>query len=300
VYESLNKITENVSEKEDVRLQATVLLKRLYNITKEYLRYERRSQEDIIMEEMNNALASEEMIIEERKINKKFNPKIDSLAYIDSHLKDDARVREEMGRLIKEEMNKLAYAKKLEDYLVDYQMPHLEYINNPLVVKEIERVEKEKKLNIFQTSIATKFEEPAPNKYHDYATWEKLLQKVHLSLQQYNIKNFNLDLLIKFGPEAWKKHLAAFECLVNQLDNEKINLETQCEEINKQRKFSQIEFNENVIDLESKHSYYLNQYVGIQKECLKLKYKIKKLIKYKKTKLRSKGRKKNKTVNINK
>jgi pre-mRNA-splicing factor SPF27 len=293
VYENLNKITDNVHEKDDIRLQAIVLLKRLYNITNKYLKYERkRDEDDIVMQDnhLSNALATEEMVREEKRINKRLNPLIDSLAYIDGHFREETRVKEEMNKLIREEMNKLATTKKLEDYLTDYQFPHLEYMNDPLILKEINRIEKDKKLNVFHSSIETKFEEPAPNKYHEYNTWEKLLQKVQLSLQQFNVKNFNLDLLIKFGPEAWKKYLIVFENLVNQLDLEKSSLERQCEEINKQRKFNQVEFNETMKDLESKHSYYMNQYLGIQKECLKLKYKIKKLVKYKKNKIRAKGR----------
>lgn len=268
------------------------MLKRLYNITNKYLKYERKRNEDEIFSQdihILNALTSQEMI-EETKINKRLNPLIDSLAYIDCHLREETRVKEEMNHLIREEMKKLAVTKKLEDYLTDFQLPNLEYMNDQSILKEISRIEKDKKLNIFNSAIETKFEEPAPNKYHDYNTWEKLLQKVQLSLQQFNVKNFNLDLMIKFGPEAWKKYLSVFENLVNQLELEKSSLEAQCEEINKQRKFNQVEFRETMTDLESKHSYYINQYLGIQKECLKLKYKIKKLVKYKKNKIRTKGK----------
>ena len=254
VYENLNKITDNLKEKDDVRIQATVLLKKLYNdVSQKYIKYEKNGgndqeeKEDIIMTNSQNALTSEEMLLRSSNYNnnynknKRINPLIDSLSYIDGKYKEETRVKDEMNRLIKEEMSRLATVKKLDDYLENaITPPELKYVNDPVIQREIERVEKEKKLNIFNQEINTKFEHPPPNKYHDYEYWNKLVNKVNVSAQQISIKNLNLDLLVKFGPTAWKKYLSAFECTVNQLEGEKAELEKQCEEINVERKFKQV------------------------------------------------------------
>lgn len=307
VYENLYKITENLFESEDVRLQAVVMLQRLYNVKGKKLKYIRPQDDlEIVHDENNTPLAigdARETLenlhhLKERKQNKL----IDSLPYIDQHYKEETFVKEEMNRLLKEEINKLAETKTPQDYLEHHPYPSLEYLNDPLINDEIKRIEAGKKLNIFHTEIDTKFEDPAPNKYHDYSNWKHLIKNVNLSLQQYNVKNLNLDLLIKFGPDSWKKYLTTFESIVTQLENEKKELENQNAEINRERKLKQVEALDTLNDKQSKLQYYIHQNMDIQKECLKLRYKIKKLIKYKKRKLRLRRKegKLNKQSNLSK
>lgn len=59
-------------------------------------------------------------------------------------------------------------------------------------------------------------------------------------MQHFSIKNFNLDILIKYGPAIWKQFLSNFECLITQLQNEKHNWEQLNNEINQKRKFPQV------------------------------------------------------------
>jgi Zn-dependent M16 (insulinase) family peptidase len=65
---------------------------------------------------------------------------------------------------------------------------------------------------------------------------------MNTSLQHFNIKSFNLDLLIKYGPSTWKRYLSLFENLITQLTKEKESIEKKNDEINQERKFKQVLF----------------------------------------------------------
>lgn len=267
-----------------------MLLKKLFNITQSYLQYEKKinTENDIRNFYIPNALASEEMLLESsHKPTHHKKPKylIESLPYIDAKFREDSRIKEESAKILNAEVAKLIEEKPIEYYynqINKYEIKHTHWIE-----EELKRIEKDKKLNLnIIHEINTKFEQPPPNKYHDYTSWSKLLDKVLTSGSHLNIKNFNLELFAKFAPEAWKKYLANFDVIIQQLENEKNKLESECVEINTNRKFKQTEFEENAIELEGKLNYHISQLAGIQNQYLKMKYKIKRLVKYKGNKIK--------------
>ena len=166
----------------------------------------------------------------------KFNQLIDALPYIDSPM-DDPRLRQEVSKLVQEEMTKSK--KKFEDYLKS--IPQAECGYSQTIQEELDRIEQQKVSSPFH-QIPTAFDGPAPNKVHDWDTWQNLMKKVNLSLSHFQLKNFNLDLLIKFGPVVWKKYLNAFNTILKQLEKETEELQAGCESINMERKLKQVKY----------------------------------------------------------
>lgn len=244
MYFNLVQIAENGKETDDVRLHSMVKLKQLYNYTIEnYIRYDKPKDdlEEVIQNALPvgdiNAYSNNNHNTQHKKRN--FNSLIDNLPYIDQ-ANAIIKNKEEAHRLINEEMENMKYNNKTKNYLEHLTYPHLNYLSNPLIVEEFSRIEKNKKLNVINPEINTNFELPPPNKLQDETNWNKLINDVNTSMQHYSIKNFNLDILIKYGPAVWKKFLANFECLIAQMENEKSKLEQLNNEINQKRKFSQV------------------------------------------------------------
>jgi hypothetical protein len=234
IYANLLKISENIDEDNDIRLQALTMLKKNYKIkfNNDYIKYKKEVTTDMDVDEAPRlALPTGVIVAEVKKISEVF----DSLPYIDQHFKEDNRVVNEMNRLINNELSK----SPPKDYLEKYE--NIDLSKNAFLTEELKRIEKSK-MKVLTSEIFNNFELPPPNKMNDEASWQKLNNQLDTSLQQFNIKNFNLDLLIKYGTPAWKKYLANYEAIISQLKKEKEILENKNNEINRQRKFKQVRF----------------------------------------------------------
>jgi pre-mRNA-splicing factor SPF27 len=238
VFECLNAVRDNKKENDDLRMQATVTLKKLYNTVDKYMDYNTSNENEYRVETLSNAILSEEMLRHsDINIMNKGNDNNDALPYLDGVYKDEKGVKEKMEKLLKEEMNKLSPSDR---YLSKDPLHKFNFLESDLMKSELERIGKNKKLNVLENEISTRIQNPPPNKFHDSENWEKLINSTQLSIQKLNSKNLNLDLLIKFGPQSWKKYLYANELFLSQLENEKKNLEKICEVINQERKFEQV------------------------------------------------------------
>ena len=250
---NLNLIVQNLEEKDDLRIQATVMLKRLYNQGNSYLTYDRpvELEEDlkarIGISEKNERILALPQEIHSDLLSRSLDV-YDSLPYIDGHYTQEMRLKEEMKKLIQEQMNFMKvenpgieeyYLKKISIKEVHPKL-NGENAHTDLLDNELKRVDKGKKIDVFRNSIQTLFHDPPPSKFHDESTWKNLIDEINLSVQQMNVKNFNLDLMVKYGPNMWKRYLKAMDTLINQLETEKKSLEKKIEEINQKRKFSQV------------------------------------------------------------
>jgi len=264
IQNNLNLIAQNLDEKDDVRIQATVMLKKLYNYANDYIKYNKHDEEEQEFD-MKNSLGNhgENFLalpigFNADKSNKIDNLELyDSLPYIDSHLTQDTRLKEEMNKLIIEQMTLMKkenpaienfYFSKTKKEEIHSRFGKDFMHSDELIKQELDRVHKGKKLDVFKNKIQNVFEVPPPNKIHDDSTWRNLIEGINFSLLQINLKNFNLDLMIKYGPNMWKRFLKGLECLINQLENEKKSLENKIEEINQKRKFFQVKLKFNLID----------------------------------------------------
>jgi hypothetical protein len=251
---NLNLIVQNLEEKDDLRIQATVMLKRLYNEGNTYLSYDRDIEVDeddqakIQISKQNNRVFALPQEIQSEILSRNLDV-YDSLPYIDGHYTQEMRLKEEMKKLIQEQMSLMkAENPTIEEYYlgkIPIQEAHLkfnrdEFHTDELLDSELKRVEKGKKIDVFRNIIQTVFHDPPPSKFHDESTWKNLIEEINFSLQQMNVKNFNLDLLVKYGPNMWKRYLKAMDTLINQLEAEKKSLEKKIEEINQKRKFLQV------------------------------------------------------------
>jgi len=245
---------------------------------------------------------------------------IDALSYIDqdgsnNKLKEQSKklVRDEMKKLpnleaysdmVNKHFDKIAFPKKIEyeengseSNIFNDAEKHLKLLEKDF---EFKILNEENKKNILNSdlNVHNEFLEPLPHKLNDEENWKNLLNETNTSLQNFNSYNFNLDLYTKYGPLVWKKYTDNFEKLVNILKQEKAELEQNIETLNKERKFDQVKlyflfnkfFNkvnafENISGFENKLKYQLSNNFEINRECLKLKYNIKRFLGCKRKKM---------------
>ena len=194
---------------------------------------------------------------------------IDSLFYLDQD-SINPKLQEKSKKLILEEMQNLPeihnyssmvknhyekFLKSFENIKYNYDSDAFtSYENTKKFIEEFmnknkNKLNKENKtenfsenfhLFHFKNNIQLEFENPVPSKLNDEENWRKLITATSLSLQNYNIVNFNLDLFTRYGALSWKKYNENFESFVNLLDKEKNEMKEKCDLINKERKFSQV------------------------------------------------------------
>jgi pre-mRNA-splicing factor SPF27 len=88
---------------------------------------------------------------------------------------------------------------------------------------------------------------------------------------------FNLELLQKYGPNAWKVHNFQLEAQLKYNVEEK---KKQISDLNKQRKFEQTEGGTTLRNLESKWSDLISQTLQVEVACAALENELEELKRY--------------------
>ncbi|GAU12834.1 hypothetical protein TSUD_73210 [Trifolium subterraneum] len=128
---------------------------------------------------------------------------IDALPYIDDDYSNEI-VKAEVDRLVEEEMRRSS--KKPADFLKDFPpLPTSNFEEYPMIGREYERVRAgAKPLSIDRGRY--ELQVPPANKMNDETAWKLSLQTAQRLLQYQTLRMENLDLLLKYGPDAWKQH----------------------------------------------------------------------------------------------
>lgn len=91
---------------------------------------------------------------------------------------------------------------------------------------------------------------------------------------------FNLELLQKYGANAWKVHNFQLEAYLKQLKSDVEDKKKQILDLNKQRKFEQTEGGSSLRDLESKWSDLISQTLQVEVACASLENEVEELKRY--------------------
>ncbi|KAK2451244.1 Pre-mRNA-splicing factor SPF27 [Trifolium repens] len=161
---------------------------------------------------------------------------IDALPYIDDDYSNDS-VKKEVDRLVEEEMRRSS--KKPADFLKDFPpLPTSNFEDYPMIGREYERVKAGQapfKIDRGRYELQV----PPANKMNDETAWKLSLQTAQRLLQYQTLRMENLDLLLKYGPDAWKQHNQRLEVYLSRMQKLAQEQNDKIEKVNRERKYHQ-------------------------------------------------------------
>lgn len=197
---------------------------------------------------------------------------IDALPYIDGITSDDRQQAEE---LIEEELRRSS--KKPSDYLASFPpLPASRFEGHPILQHEYSRVKAGKPMEPLDTN-RFRLAPPPANKQSDFNAWRKATDNAHSQLEhQYN-RLLNLELLLRFGPNARRVHNKSLEGHVHRLENEIEHLQQQRDSINRQRKLSQESDGRAIQQMEQQYKSLVAKNMEINMACQELESEVNQL-----------------------
>jgi pre-mRNA-splicing factor SPF27 len=143
-----------------------------------------------------------------------------------------------VDQLVQEEMRRMK--KRPKDYLAE-MVParEIDWRGCPLLRKEFERVEKGG--GRMPPPDATRYElaPPPKSKRGDEGAWESALRDARAHLEHQTTRAQNLELAVKFAPDAWRTHNASLEAAISAYETELAAVRAEIEHINTERSLQQ-------------------------------------------------------------
>eukprot|EP00887_Chlorella_sp_A99_P000863 scaffold5.g863.t1 len=163
-----------------------------------------------------------------------YDPTLDALPYYDTL---SAEEKKAVNALIEEELRHST--KTPADYLAELPpLPASRLQDNAILQAELQRVEAEQPMEGLDTQ-RYNLDPPPPAKRNDVGAWKAALANAHSQLEHQYSRLLNLELLLKFGPGAWRSQLA--------------DVRQQIDALNRERKLQQTAAGREIAALEAEH-----------------------------------------------
>ncbi|CEP08357.1 hypothetical protein [Parasitella parasitica] len=197
---------------------------------------------------------------------------IDALPYIDREL-DDAEMKVTVERMIEQEMRRMK-RKERSDLPLSIDL----FEKDEILKQEIERIKKKEQLNALDTK---RYELQGPEDESDLDGWRAAVNNTKSQLESQAGSMFNLELLQKYGANAWRVHNFQLEKDLADIKKNTESLRNQILEINRERKNDQTEAASLLASLENKWSDLITQNLQVDIACAALESEVDELRRYK-------------------
>lgn len=159
---------------------------------------------------------------------------IDALAYIDPLTPD---VKQQVDKLIEEEMRRST--KQPADYVKELPpVPPARFGGHTMLQQEYERVRATQPMPPLDVT-RYRLDPPPQNKANDYSAWLAASNNAHAQLEHQLGRIANLELLLRFGANAWRAQVAFDEGLLKQSEATLQGLRKSIDQLNRERKLQQ-------------------------------------------------------------
>ncbi|KAG1473909.1 hypothetical protein G6F56_000673 [Rhizopus delemar] len=196
---------------------------------------------------------------------------IDALPYVDREL-DDENVKITVERMIEQEMRRMKKTERSElPATVDL------FENNQALKQEMERLQQKKSLDVLDTE---RYELKGPSDGDDVEAWKTAVNNTKSQLESQAGSMFNLELLSKYGANAWRVHNYQLEAYLEHLKNDTEGVRNQIMDINKERKTEQLQAAATLASLENKWSDLISQNLQVEIACAALEAEVNELKSY--------------------
>ncbi|CRH00989.1 conserved Plasmodium protein, unknown function [Plasmodium relictum] len=191
---------------------------------------------------------------------------VNALPYIDSY---DNELEQVAKKMVEEEMKLMNEKNEVKNYLEDYHIPSLMYLNNEnsVIHNELRRCEENKKmekLNFDYYNISHTLNDMSINE------WKSTLKKYEIILENSHNALINIELMNKYKDVMWSEHMKIFSHIDINLQNNIKSLKEEIENINKKRKLHQLQFVNDLTTLQNERKEYKRKNNIILSEIKKL------------------------------
>ncbi|KAI8645873.1 Pre-mRNA-splicing factor SPF27 [Parasitella parasitica] len=197
---------------------------------------------------------------------------IDALPYIDHEI-DDAETKATVERLIEQEMRRMK-RKERSDLPLSIDL----FENDEILKQEIERIKRKEQLNALDTK---RYELQGPEDENNLEGWKAAVNNTKSQLESQAGSMFNLELLQKYGANAWRVHNFQLEKDLADIRKNTENVRNQILEINRERKNDQTQAAASLASLENKWSDLITQNLQVEIACAALENEVEELKRYK-------------------
>ncbi|KAI9006565.1 Pre-mRNA-splicing factor SPF27 [Phycomyces nitens] len=198
---------------------------------------------------------------------------IDALPYVDREI-DEEGMKASVDRMIEQEMRRM---RRKEKSTLPTSINLFEH--DEMLAEELERVQKKEPLNALDTS-RYELQGPADDN-ENVEGWKSAVDNTKAQLESQAGSMFNLELLQKYGANAWRVHNYQLQAYLKQVQKETEEYINKSREINKQRKFEQTQAAGSLRSLENKWSDLISQNLQVDIACAALESEVEELKRYK-------------------
>ncbi|GAM28692.1 hypothetical protein SAMD00019534_118680 [Acytostelium subglobosum LB1] len=196
---------------------------------------------------------------------------VDSLPYIDAPLTDQEQ--SVINELIREEMSRF----EPPDYLAQLPAAHsFDYNSFNFLENEMNRIQENKTMEQFNLT-RYKVEKPPASMKHDVDAWQSAVDNAKAQCEHQETRRTNLQLLQRYGVNAWKKYLEDYQRLYKSLKAHHDENVRMMEQINVNRKLDQETVQTKIESNQRKWYELVHKNKEIEQECLRLEIAIEKL-----------------------
>ncbi|KAL0082367.1 Pre-mRNA-splicing factor SPF27 [Phycomyces blakesleeanus] len=199
---------------------------------------------------------------------------IDALPYVDREI-DEGDMKATVDRMIEQEMRRM---RRKDDDKSSLPTKINLFEDDEILTQELERVHKKQPLSALDTS---RYELQGPTEDKDSVEeWKSAVDNTKAQLESQAGSMFNLELLQKYGANAWRVHNFQLEAYLKQIQKATEEYRNESREINKQRKFEQTQAAGSLRSLENKWSDLISQNLQVDIACAALESEVEELKRY--------------------
>jgi len=201
---------------------------------------------------------------------------IDALPYIDQERDIDPKMRKAVDDLVAEEMNRSS--KPAEEYLKERNLsvPDFKFLTSDFAKAELDRISRGEKMADFKVERYS-VEPPPPEQRGNLDAWIKAVQNAQAQLEMQTERLINLELMKKYGANAWKAYNEQLVQMKQGLSNAIAQQRSQSEQVNRKRKADQMTAKPTLENLEFQFYELANKNNDIETVCWALERELKRL-----------------------
>ncbi|KAH9377017.1 BCAS2 pre-mRNA processing factor [Haemaphysalis longicornis] len=194
---------------------------------------------------------------------------VDALPYIDQGY-DEPGIREAVMAMVEEETRRYRPTKNYLEHLPQLSLHQFE---SEIMKTEFERLQSRLPMEMMSMK---RYELPQPpaGKTTDVASWSECVDNSSAQLEHQATRIANLELMARYGAEAWKAYNAALVRMLHQLQRQLQDLRKQIQEVNWQRKTTQTDAGEKLKNLEASWVSLVSKNFEIERACVELEKEI--------------------------